>query len=183
MFLTVSNSIANETIGELVSRIRKKNHWSYADVETNSRGKIDRSYVRKIETGEVLEESLTVRKLRALAAGLKIPEDEVLDRIRKRKNGNNSTEIAVTDDLKVLFYGAAKWTEQEKKMLIDRIRADVEFIKSVRVEDSDVSDLERRGKSTVRRQDDIVIAPIKVGEDGKILPPETPAEEEPKKAA
>jgi transcriptional regulator with XRE-family HTH domain len=71
-----------EDFADYVRRVRASKSLSLAEVETRSGGRISRGYVSQIENRHVLGERVTPDKLRSLAAGLGVPEDEVFARAR-----------------------------------------------------------------------------------------------------
>lgn len=64
-----------ESLDRYVRRVLKEKGLSYADVEARSQGAISDSYIGNIVTGSV--GSVTVVKLKALARGLDVSEDEI----------------------------------------------------------------------------------------------------------
>lgn len=64
-----------ESLGEYVRRILKEKNLSLSDVEQRANGRISDSYICNISSGNI--GSLTVTKLKALARGLGVPEDEL----------------------------------------------------------------------------------------------------------
>lgn len=64
-----------ESLGRYVRRILKEKGLSYSEVQQRSQGMISDSYIGNIVTGTV--GSVTVAKLKALARGLDVSEDEV----------------------------------------------------------------------------------------------------------
>lgn len=64
-----------ESLGRYVRRVLKEKGLAYADVEARSGGAISDSYIGNIVTGGV--GSVTVGKLKALARGLDVSEDEI----------------------------------------------------------------------------------------------------------
>jgi transcriptional regulator with XRE-family HTH domain len=64
-----------ESLDRYVRRVLREKGLSYADVEERSGGAISDSYIGNIVTGSV--GSVTVVKLKALARGLDISEDEI----------------------------------------------------------------------------------------------------------
>src|SRR5947208_12700072 len=63
-------------LADYVRRIRNENSLSLAEVSTRSRGRISKTHINRIENGSVSRVSLL--KLRALARGLSVPEDELI---------------------------------------------------------------------------------------------------------
>lgn len=64
-----------ESLARYVRRVLKEKGLSYAEVEERSEGAISDSYIGNIVTGSV--GSVTVAKLKALARGLDVSEDEI----------------------------------------------------------------------------------------------------------
>jgi transcriptional regulator with XRE-family HTH domain len=65
----------HESLDRYVRRVLREKGLSYADVEGRSHGAISDSYIGNIVTGTV--GSVTVGKLKALARGLDVSEDEI----------------------------------------------------------------------------------------------------------
>lgn len=66
-----------EDFADYVRRVRGAKGLSLVDVESRSGGRISRGYVSQIENRHVLGSRVTPDKLRALAIGLGVSEDEV----------------------------------------------------------------------------------------------------------
>jgi transcriptional regulator with XRE-family HTH domain len=64
-----------ETLADYVRRIRNEKQLSLRDVSTRSGGQIANSHISRIESGEA--HGVSVEKLRSLAKGLGVPEDEI----------------------------------------------------------------------------------------------------------
>jgi transcriptional regulator with XRE-family HTH domain len=90
-----------EDFADLVRRLRTEQDLSLKDVENNSGGKIDSSYVSQIENRGVLPENLTIKKIKALAKGLKTSEDLLVDVARGKAPSGEVTQ-EVERDLKLL---------------------------------------------------------------------------------
>lgn len=71
----VVNSERTESLANYVKRVRADKGFSLADVRRNSGLEIANSYISRIENGEVT--NVTPQKLRALARGLGVSEDEI----------------------------------------------------------------------------------------------------------
>ena len=70
---------ANETLAEFVRRVRSEKNLSLSDVERQSARhgpKIAKSYVSRIENGH--NDNPGPEKLKALARGLDVPEEEIM---------------------------------------------------------------------------------------------------------
>jgi len=63
-------------LADYVRRVRNEKHFSLSEVSARSRGRISKTHTNRIENGSVTRVSLL--KLRALARGLSIPEDELI---------------------------------------------------------------------------------------------------------
>ncbi len=64
------------SLPDYVRRLRHERNLSLAVVSARSRGKIGKTHINRIENGLVSSISLT--KLRALAVGLGVPDDEII---------------------------------------------------------------------------------------------------------
>lgn len=63
-------------LADYIRRIRIEKNVSLAQVSARSRGQIGKTHINRIENGTVTRVSLV--KLRALARGLDVPEDELI---------------------------------------------------------------------------------------------------------
>lgn len=85
------NSKKVETLPNYVRRIRTEKKLSTVDVERQSGNRISDSYVTRIENGYV--KNVSPEKLKALAKGLGVSEDEIFDIARgKPLNEQSGTE-------------------------------------------------------------------------------------------
>jgi transcriptional regulator with XRE-family HTH domain len=73
-FMSV-NSKSTETLPDYVRRVRTEKRLSTVDVERQSGNRISDSYVTRIENGYV--KNVSPEKLKALAKGLGVSEDEI----------------------------------------------------------------------------------------------------------
>lgn len=64
------------SLADYVRRIRNEKDLSLAQVSAQSHGRIGKTHINRIENGTVNRVSLT--KLRALALGLDVPEDDLI---------------------------------------------------------------------------------------------------------
>jgi transcriptional regulator with XRE-family HTH domain len=103
---SVSNQ-KTETLSEFVKRIRKEKNLSTTDVEKNSRKAISSSYVTRIENEP--NKKVSGDKLKALAVGLGISEDEVL-----KASGFFNENL---DEIRVFFSGYEDLNEEDKDEL------------------------------------------------------------------
>jgi transcriptional regulator with XRE-family HTH domain len=87
-----------ETLADYVSRIRQEKRLSLNDVVRQSGNQIANSHVSRIENG--FTTNVTTDKLRALAKGLGVPEEEIFAVAR----GKSVTGDLQLDELKLLEY-------------------------------------------------------------------------------
>lgn len=101
--LLCMNSNSPEDFADIVRRLRGE--LSLKDVEKNSGGEISSGYVSQIENRHVLVGSITLRKLLALAKGLRVSEDLIFAAAQGKLP---STEISKADNVdelrKLLVY-------------------------------------------------------------------------------
>lgn len=71
------NKKHSETLSEFIQRVRREKGYSLDMVQQRSGGTINASYVSRIENGQVLAESITPKKLRALASGLGVSLEQI----------------------------------------------------------------------------------------------------------
>jgi transcriptional regulator with XRE-family HTH domain len=88
-----------ERLADYVRRVRSAKGLSLSKVEKNSQGEIDGSYVNRIEND--LVRNVTPEKLRALAKGLGVPEDEIFD-VARGKAPEPMTLQRFVDELQAL---------------------------------------------------------------------------------
>ncbi len=86
--LPVVNRKQQESLAEFVKRVRNEKGYALDIVQQRSGGSINASYVSRIENGQVLPESITPKKLRALAAGLGVPP-ELVESLARGKTLND----------------------------------------------------------------------------------------------
>lgn len=98
--VSVVNKKRDESLSDFVRRVRNEKGYSLDKVQQLSLNSINASYVSRIENGQVLQESITAKKLRALAKGLGVPEEEIFA-VARGKTLN--TEEAFTGEFGVLF--------------------------------------------------------------------------------
>lgn len=75
-------STERETLADYVRRIRNEKRLSLREVSLRSGGQIANSHISRIESGEA--RGVSVDKLRSLAKGLGVPEDELFSIARGR---------------------------------------------------------------------------------------------------
>jgi transcriptional regulator with XRE-family HTH domain len=73
----------HESLADFVSRVRNEKGFSLSKVEANAAGEIDSSYISRVENGHI--KNVSPEKLKALARGLQVSEDEIFDRARNKK--------------------------------------------------------------------------------------------------
>src|SRR6185295_2351511 len=86
------------SLPDYVRRLRHERNLSLAVVSARSRGKIGKTHINRIENGLVSSISLT--KLRALAMGLGIPDDEII----AVAQGKFPDTDAQADEARLLIY-------------------------------------------------------------------------------
>jgi len=79
---SVFNQSAHPTLADYVRQMRHERNLSLAEVSARSGGQIGPTHVNRIENKNV--RNVTLPKLRALAKGLGVPEDELLAIARGR---------------------------------------------------------------------------------------------------
>ena len=75
-------------LADYVRRIRNEKNLSLAEVSARSHGQIGKTHINRIENGTVTRVSLL--KLRALARGLDVPEDELIGVAQGKKPGTGA---------------------------------------------------------------------------------------------
>jgi transcriptional regulator with XRE-family HTH domain len=86
------------SLPDYVRRLRHERNLSLAEVSARSRGKIGKTHINRIENG--LISSVSLAKLRALAVGLGVPEDEIITVAQ----GKFPRTEAKADEAKLLNY-------------------------------------------------------------------------------
>src|ERR1044071_1375520 len=76
-----------ESLAEFVRRVRNEKRLSLNDVQRQSGNKIANSYVSRIENGIVT--NVTPEKLKALAKGLQVSEEEIFAVVRGKSPADN----------------------------------------------------------------------------------------------
>ena len=87
-----------ETLADYVRRIRNEKNLSLRDVSLRSGGQIANSHISRIENGEAA--GVSVEKLRALAKGLGVLEEEIFA-VARGKSGSGDLQL---DELRLLEY-------------------------------------------------------------------------------
>jgi transcriptional regulator with XRE-family HTH domain len=114
----VVNTQSGETLADYVRRVRVQvKDFSLSEVERNSNGDIDGSYVSRIENG--LVKNVTPEKLKALARGLRVPEDEIFAVARGKTLGE--AEVFVSE-IYALFEGFEQLPDTDKIQLMPTIK-------------------------------------------------------------
>jgi len=105
-----------ESLADLVRRVRREKNLSLNDVVRHSGGRIANSHVSRIENG--FATNITTAKLRALAAGLQISDDEVF----AAAHGKAMTEAQGPEDCAALFYGWDEATAEDRSAALVAIK-------------------------------------------------------------
>lgn len=116
---------SQERLSKYVCRILKKKRLSLSDVERMAGGEISDSYICAIVKGRIGD--LTVGKLMALARGLGVAEEEIIDVVRgaarNAGNGFQQSEFAM------LFNKYKELSDEDKRemlVLLDVIDREIE---------------------------------------------------------
>ena len=86
------------SLADYVRRIRNEKNLSLAQVSSRSHGRIGKTHINRIENGTVVRVSLM--KLRALALGLDVPEDDLV----AVAQGKPPRTEATKNEAKLLIY-------------------------------------------------------------------------------
>jgi len=86
------------SLADYVRRIRNEKNLSLAQVSSRSHGRIGKTHINRIENGTVNRVSLI--KLRALAVGLDVPEDDLIAVAQGKSPRIEATE----NEIKLLSY-------------------------------------------------------------------------------
>lgn len=97
-FVVEKGRISRETLADYVRRVRDKNGWSLVEVSRRAGGAIGRTHINRIENGFATNPS--PRKLRALARGLGVPEEELEAVVA----GRTPAKKGDADEMQLLFY-------------------------------------------------------------------------------
>lgn len=79
----VDKEQTKESLPDFVRRLRREKDLSLADVSNRSGGRIGRTHIHRIENGEA--KGVSVEKLRALAKGLGVTDEEIFAVARGKK--------------------------------------------------------------------------------------------------
>lgn len=107
------NRRKEEDLADFVKRIREEKDLSQQDVENNCNGEISKGYVGQIETRVVLGTSITLGKLMALARGLGVPVEMVLD-VARGKTAKDTQEFEESE-FALMYSEVEKLTPQQKR--------------------------------------------------------------------
>lgn len=115
----VVNRKQQENLAGFVQRVRSEKNFSLKDVERNSHNQIAASYVNKIENGFADADGVTPLKLKALARGLQVSEDEIFA-VARGVNGEEPSTLE--QEVSVLFYGWENASDEDKAATLEAIR-------------------------------------------------------------
>lgn len=121
---TIVLSVKGETLESYVRRIMNAKNLKPGDVQRRSKGGVSDSYIGSILSGQA--RNLTVEKLKSLAKGLGVDEDELFAVVRGKpldEDASSKSEFAAI----AFSYGNAKKKASPKK--IARIDALIEILK------------------------------------------------------
>ncbi len=100
------------SLADYVRRIRNEKNLSLAQVSSRSRGRIGKTHINRIENGTVARVSLI--KLRALALGLDVPEDDLI----AVAQGKLPPIDATKSEARLLRYFRQLGTERQEDVLV-----------------------------------------------------------------
>lgn len=121
----------DQSFADIVRHVRSEKGFSLTDVERNSGGEIDSSYVSRIENGYILPQSMTTKKLVALAEGLQVPASYLAeaasgelrkfneDQKEEKKLINYFRELPRECQLDVLAMTEAIWSRRQGERKIN----------------------------------------------------------------
>jgi transcriptional regulator with XRE-family HTH domain len=102
---------AGNSLPDYVRRLRHERNFSLAEVSVRSGGRIGKTHINRIENG--LVSSVSLAKLRALAKGLGVPEDELVSVAL----GKFPRTESKADEVKLLNYFRHLSAAQQKDVL------------------------------------------------------------------
>jgi transcriptional regulator with XRE-family HTH domain len=112
--------MSGEDLADYVKRVRHEKGLSQRDVEIKSGNGISKGYIGQIENREVLGQSVTPKKLQALAKGLEEPEDKLFAIARGIAENGEPKELE--EEIAVMFYGWSEASEEDKRATLEAIR-------------------------------------------------------------
>jgi transcriptional regulator with XRE-family HTH domain len=133
LFDVNTSQLPQEDLADYVRRIRSLKGLSQNDVERGSRSGgldgISSAYIGQIEVRQVLGDSLTAKKLSALARGLHVSEDEIFDvaRGKPKKGMTKDGFFDALDQLGISEFRAysGELSPDEMEEIIESLRAQV----------------------------------------------------------
>jgi transcriptional regulator with XRE-family HTH domain len=105
-----------ESLADYVRRVRSEKRYSLPEVERRSGGLISNAYVSRIENGQAVNP--TPEKLKALAKGLGVSEEEIFNVAR----GKRVPTPTLNDEIRALFFDEESMTPQEKDFAMTHLR-------------------------------------------------------------
>jgi transcriptional regulator with XRE-family HTH domain len=100
------------SLADYVRRIRNEKNLSLAQVSSRSHGRIGKTHINRIENGTVVRVSLM--KLRALALGLDVPEDDLI----AVAQGKLPPTEATRNEAKLLSYFRQLSADRQEDVLV-----------------------------------------------------------------
>jgi transcriptional regulator with XRE-family HTH domain len=110
----------NEDLADYVQRVRREKGLSQRDVEAKSGGGISKGYIGQIENRDVLGQSVTPKKLQALARGLEEPEENVFAYARGLAQNGEPKEFE--EEIAVMFHGWKDASPEDRQVTLEAIR-------------------------------------------------------------
>lgn len=106
-------------LSDFVKRTRDEKGFSLKDVARQSGETITDGYVSQIENEKTKVEGISIEKLKALAKGLKVSEEEIFTIARGVVGKNARLET------KILFHGSENWSEKKRKAIWAAVEAQI----------------------------------------------------------
>jgi transcriptional regulator with XRE-family HTH domain len=100
------------SLADYVRRVRNEKNLSLAQVSAGSHGRISKTHINRIENGTVA--SVSLLKLRALARGLGVSEDDLI----AVAQGKSPRVEATGNEARLLNYFRQLGTDRQKEVLV-----------------------------------------------------------------
>jgi transcriptional regulator with XRE-family HTH domain len=121
--ITLSRRMA---LGEYVRRVLDEKGLTLTDVQLRSGGRISRSYIHQITGGQI--KNLTVEKIRGLAAGLGVAEDEVFRVARDMSSSENlAFQMSALAKLYRRYEGLSQAGKKELRPLVEMLDREIDW--------------------------------------------------------
>lgn len=117
MFSIIFKPMKLESLESFVRRVMREKNLKPGDVQRRSKGRVSDSYIGNILSGQA--RNLTVEKLKALAVGLGVDEEELFSVVRGSKKPID--DEGFRESLYFMLYEKSKTASVDKKKLIDSV--------------------------------------------------------------